>query len=463
MKRFKNIGFIWRIALLIGPVCLASTAIGGRKPASYVDFQVDGLLYRGQPVSGKYEAQIIGTEEGYNETMVVIPETVMNDGVEYQVTSIGERAFHYTDNPMKELTIPKTIRTIAYYAFATCEELEKINFNEGLETIGKEAFFYCTSLKELLFPETLIEIGKQAFWACEDLESISFPSSLETIGDNAFDDCPKLTSVDLSQTKVKSLRSTFYECPNIEEVKLPETLESLKIEFLGDHKTAYMNEKITSLYIPASVKEVWGAFPGCPNLKNFIVDPENKYLCSEDGILYSKDKTAIYAYPSLKGKVRFSEGLKEIGHYAFYGIRTRYSLIFPKSLQKIGSSPFEYSFGVESLTFLSPNPPESLYGWYDWCWIDGSKFDYQIYVPAESLESYKWAEGWEYARDHLLPIEDVGVEAVADGPEDEYADIYTLTGVLMQSNVKVSELNRLLPPGLYIRVSPSGTSKILIR
>lgn len=94
------------------------------------------------------------------------------------------------------------------WAFVTCENLERIEFPEGLETIGKWAFDRCLiaelnfpdSLKcikegafscnrvvrEIIMPLGLTEIGGMAFQFCNDLTSVFLPSSLKKIGKYAF-------------------------------------------------------------------------------------------------------------------------------------------------------------------------------------------------------------------------------------------------------------------------------------
>ncbi len=74
-------------------------------------------------------------------------------------------------------------------------------------------------------------------------------------------------------------------------------------------QNAFNGSNVTSITIPASVKEIHqyegtpGDFRGAYELEEIIVDSQNPYLASEDGILYNKDKTRLYYYPFKKSGV----------------------------------------------------------------------------------------------------------------------------------------------------------------
>ncbi|KAL3933633.1 MAG: hypothetical protein SGBAC_010304, partial [Bacillariaceae sp.] len=64
------------------------------------------------------------------------------------------------------------------------DALVNVEYQEGLEVIGDESFYGCTSLRKQQFPSTLVEIGIAAFQRCHKLESVGrLPLSLKLIGE----------------------------------------------------------------------------------------------------------------------------------------------------------------------------------------------------------------------------------------------------------------------------------------
>ena len=87
------------------------------------------------------EATIINNTWPDDETNLTIPSTVTIDGVQYNVTSIGEYAF----NGLWELvsvTIPNSVESIGEGAFIDCENLSAVVIPESVKSIGVDAFYY---------------------------------------------------------------------------------------------------------------------------------------------------------------------------------------------------------------------------------------------------------------------------------------------------------------------------------
>ena len=89
--------------------------------------------------------------------------------------------------------------------------------------------------------------------------------------------------------------------------------------------------------------------------------------------------------------INISLGVSVIGDSVFYGCSSLTHIEIPKSVYEIGSDAF---YGCENLrtVYVSASTPPDLYGGaFSDCPAD-------IYVPMESVEAYKNAEGWsEYA------------------------------------------------------------------
>ena len=117
------------------------------------------------------------------------------------ITSIGEYAFRGT-HFKGEISLPKNLVVIQNYAFAGCDFSGELNLPKTLRSIGRKAFGdlegdgSCWRLMGTIeFPEGLQSIGEQAFVNCRSIEGLVFPESMETIQNNAFNGCYGISSI----------------------------------------------------------------------------------------------------------------------------------------------------------------------------------------------------------------------------------------------------------------------------
>ena len=99
------------------------------------------------------------------------------------------------------------------------------------------------------------------------------------------------------------------------------------------------NTDVETIFIHSKIEKIGiGAFLDCKNLSAIVVDEENPYFCSEDGILYNKDKTCLIQFPANKPCTEFQVPLsvKEIAPHAFVSCKNLTSLILHDDIQKIG-------------------------------------------------------------------------------------------------------------------------------
>lgn len=86
------------------------------------------------------------------------------------VTEIGSLSFSNNVN-MEWFKAGEGLKTIGSGSFINNYLLAEVTLNEGLETIGNDAF-HGTGLLEVVIPETVTSIGQYAFNMCRDLEFI---------------------------------------------------------------------------------------------------------------------------------------------------------------------------------------------------------------------------------------------------------------------------------------------------
>ena len=97
---------------------------------------------------------------------------------------VADGAFGYCSN-LVHVDMGHGVRTIGSGAFGQCYSLRTIRFAETLESIEGGAFGYA-KIKELVLPKNLKSIGDGCFSENNSLTSIVFPASIEHIGSGAF-------------------------------------------------------------------------------------------------------------------------------------------------------------------------------------------------------------------------------------------------------------------------------------
>ncbi len=108
---------------------------------------------------------------------------------------------------------------------------------------------------------------------------------------------------------------------------------------------------LTSLTIPASLTSIdVNAFSGS-SLTSFSVASGNPNYISEDGVLFSKDKTKLIKYPTAKqGAYTIPASVTSIGSYAFYDCSGLTSLNIPSGVTILSYFAFAGCSGLTNVT-----------------------------------------------------------------------------------------------------------------
>ena len=100
-------------------------------------------------------------------------------------TTIGRDAFFMSS--LKSVTLPSSLRELAYDAFGYSKSLTNVELPKGLTTIGDYAFDGCSSLKTLSLPATVTSIGKYMCNGCKAITDVYNASKTPfSIADNNF-------------------------------------------------------------------------------------------------------------------------------------------------------------------------------------------------------------------------------------------------------------------------------------
>ena len=122
---------------------------------------------------------------------VIIPDKI--NGL--PVTGIGNSAFAGSAVYFTSVTIPNSVISIGYAAFADCMSLTNVTIGNSVIGIGDFAFSWLDNLTSVTIPNSVSSLGYGAFAECIRLTSVAIGHSVTSIGDDAFGDCMSLSGV----------------------------------------------------------------------------------------------------------------------------------------------------------------------------------------------------------------------------------------------------------------------------
>ncbi len=195
--------------------------------------------------------------------------------------------------------------------------------------VNTSAFAGCSQLKEIILPASIQGIYDYAFVDCSSLTSITIPSNVTSIGSYVFENCSSLESIDVakentsftskngvlfnkSETKIVrypiAKKDTTYTIPKtVTYIEYGSFADCVNLTSIVIHKTisSFRNDSfngcdsIMEITIPLSVTSIGtSTFENCTSLRKINVATQNKYYSAKNGVLFNKDKTKLYFFPT---------------------------------------------------------------------------------------------------------------------------------------------------------------------
>ncbi len=211
----------------------------------------------------------------------------------FTVTSYAADSEEFTSGPLNYCILDDGTVKITKYN-GTYEKYtvpSKID-GKSVSVIGRYAFVNDYTLKTLVIPGSIKELESQAVQGCYGLQTITIESGkLERIDNVDIDTCRALKT----------------------------------------------------LNVPANVKHI-GTLVSCSALENIVINENNKYLYSVDGVVFSKDKKTLIKFPQGKIEAMYivPSTVEVIGEWAFYEAKLP-KIFIPKTVEVIPESAFAYS------------------------------------------------------------------------------------------------------------------------
>ena len=230
---------------------------------------------------------------------------------------------------------------------------DELQYFTGLTMIHYSAFSGCTSLSSVVIPENVTELCDDAFRNCSSLESIRIPEAVSTIGTRVFSDCPRLERF---SGKFATSDGRFL--------------------VVGDRLAAVAPYGLSDCSIPEGVDKIGeSVFSYCTELESVSIPSSVKVIAAESFLKCEKLSLPI----------------------------------IPSSVTVIGDSAFGGCKNLGLVHCYPTTPPDGGSGMFD-----GTN-DCPIYVPASSINAYKYAEYWRNYADRIRPISTSSSNSQGDG------------------------------------------------
>ena len=217
---------------------------------------IDGFRYLLE--SDTKTATLVPKTDGKYSGDIIIPEKVKgNDGVEYVVTSLGERCFEECRG-LTSITIPSSVTSLGSSCFSYCSGLTSITIPSSVTSLSDFCFSWCSGLTSITIPSSVTSLGGYCFDGCSGLTSITIPSSVTSLSYGCFKDCSGLTSITIPSSVTSLGYDCFWGCSGLTSITIPSSVTSLGDKcFYGCQKleTVYFkgkkcNSNYKDLYIP---------------------------------------------------------------------------------------------------------------------------------------------------------------------------------------------------------------------
>ena len=263
---------------------------------------------------------------------ITIPSTIIYDGTEFTINSIGRYAFANSKN-LTSVTIPNSVTEINRSAFLRCVNLVSVVIPNSVTTIGNYAFQHCNSIADISIPNSVISIEEYAFSYCSGLTSVTIPNSVTTIGDWAFWECSNLTSITIPNSVISIGTYAFDSCSSLTSFTIPNSVTTIK-EGMFRHCTG-----LTSVMIPNSVTTIEDfAFYDCSSFLSFTIP---NFITTMGDCVFEKC--------SGLESIILSTSMTTTGEYTFADCVNLSSVIIPNSVETIGEGVF---YGCSALEFI---------------------------------------------------------------------------------------------------------------
>ncbi len=348
------------IALLLSVVMLAVMLPLGAITATAADgycgdtitwsIEEDVLTLSGSGEMWHYDFR--SNEVPWDGYQTIITKVVVEEGI----TTLGTNAFcDFTELTAVEL--PTTLKALYMNAFACCTKLEEFTIPVGLTTMDTSVFANCSRMQEYKVAEgnthfsavdgVLFNADRTVLWSYpigQIREVYEMPDTVEAVEAYAFSEAGGLAEVVFSDNLKTIKDEAFHNCVGLTAIELPEG-------FLSTGGGVFQGcENLSEISLPDSLMRLG---PLCFDQTAYYNDLDNwedqLVLYLDDVVLQGRerwDEVAGEWDMALTGDYAIREGTRIVADEAFDFLDIT-SITFPATLEVIGEGAF---YGCDGLT-----------------------------------------------------------------------------------------------------------------
>ncbi len=263
---------------------------------------------------------------------------------------------------LREIVIEEGVTTIGKNAFSTLQYVSNVSLPESLTAIGAGAFDFCAALKEVVIPSKVTYLEDETFYSCYSLRRVVIPKSVTGSGDRVFDTG--------AETVIEGYKGSFAEI----------IANEYKLEFspLGNVvATTIATGKVNS-------KISWK------------LDDYGKLTITGTGEIpdYSfASEYPWYSYMDDIKRIEFGQGITKIGK-AFNSIENLRIVVISDTVTEIVRRAFAYCDNLDSVTI--PPSVET---------IGDDAFYAASYL---TIKGYSYTAAEDYAKDNYINFVSLG-------------------------------------------------------
>jgi len=217
---------------------------------------------------------------GYNESVTGV---VINEGI----TSVGKNAFLGL-NHASNLNLPSTLTNIGYQAFHGMGITGNINIPNTVTTLGAGAYARMPNITgELIIPDSITAIPDGAFFWTRGITSIVIPNSVTTIGGWSFNGLKNVTNLTIPDSVTEIGTTAFQDMKGLTNLTIGDSVGTIGVK-------AFSGVQITELKISDANLQKYLDAGGAFNTENFTIKC-TKGDCSRILLIYDQEHNTNYA------------------------------------------------------------------------------------------------------------------------------------------------------------------------